>query len=154
MNPLAGFSVTLEIPVAWGDMDAFGHVNNVAFFRYFESARVAYLVRIEFAEGPRTGVVGPILHSTHCRFRRALVYPDTVTVGARTIELKEDRFVMEYRLVSRALGAVAAEGGGVVVAIDYATGAKASIPQNVRKNIESLDAAAMHESGHELRVRE
>jgi len=143
VDPLNGFAIVIEIPIAWGDMDAFGHVNNVAFFRYFESARVAYLTRIEFAEGPRTGVVGPILHSTHCRFRRALTYPDTVVVGARTVELGEDRFRMEYRLSSRALGEVAAEGGGTVVSIDYATGRKAPIPDNVRANIRALDESAL-----------
>ena len=38
---LADFPVTVEIPVAWGDMDAMGHVNNVVYFRYFETARIA-----------------------------------------------------------------------------------------------------------------
>lgn len=39
-EPLAGFPVRVDIPVAWGEMDAFGHVNNVVYFRYFESARI------------------------------------------------------------------------------------------------------------------
>jgi len=42
-DPLAGFPVRIEIPVAWGEMDAFGHGNNVAYFRYFESAQIARL---------------------------------------------------------------------------------------------------------------
>ena len=37
-DPLAGFPVVVDIPVAWGEMDAFGHVNNVMYFRYFETA--------------------------------------------------------------------------------------------------------------------
>ena len=37
---LENYPVVIEIPVAWGDMDAFQHVNNVAYFRYFESARI------------------------------------------------------------------------------------------------------------------
>ena len=40
-DPLAGYPVRIEVPVAWGEMDAFGHVNNVVYFRYFESARIA-----------------------------------------------------------------------------------------------------------------
>src|ERR1700677_2939135 len=43
---LAGFSVAIAIPVQWGDQDAFAHVNNVVFFRWFESARIAYFRRI------------------------------------------------------------------------------------------------------------
>ena len=39
---LKDFPIVIEIPVAWGEMDAFGHVNNIIYFRYFESARLAY----------------------------------------------------------------------------------------------------------------
>ena len=46
MHPaLDDFAVTVRIPVQWGEMDAYGHVNNTVFFRYFESARVEYLER-------------------------------------------------------------------------------------------------------------
>ena len=137
-DPLAGFPVVLELPVRWGDMDAFGHVNNTVFFRFFESARIEYLRSIAFtAGGPGSGI-GPILASTHCRFRRPLAFPDTVRVGARTTSLEEDRFIMEYVLVSDAAGGVAAEGGGVVVSYDYDAGRKARIPDGVRSRILAL----------------
>ncbi len=42
---LNGFPLTMRVPVLWGDMDPLGHVNNTRFFRWFESARVAYLDR-------------------------------------------------------------------------------------------------------------
>jgi acyl-CoA thioester hydrolase len=120
-------------------MDAFAHVNNAVYFRWFESARIAYLERIDFTGGVAHAGVGPILHSTHCRFRRPLAYPDVVHVGARTVELADDRFVMEYRLVSDALGEVAAEGGGIVVAYDYPNARKAALPAPVRSAISTLD---------------
>ena len=44
-DPLAGYPVIIEIPVAWGEMDAFQHVNNIVYFRYFESARITYFER-------------------------------------------------------------------------------------------------------------
>lgn len=47
---LEGFPVVIELPVVWGEMDAFAHVNNVVYFRYFESARIAYLERINCLE--------------------------------------------------------------------------------------------------------
>lgn len=130
---MAEYPVILEIPIAWGDMDAFGHVNNTVYFRLFESARIAYLDRIGF-RGHDT-MVGPILASTHCRFRRPLVYPDTVHVGARVTELSDDRFTMDYQIVSGKSGEVAAQGGGVVVAYDYGSGVKAAIPAAVRDAI-------------------
>jgi acyl-CoA thioesterase FadM len=73
MHPaLTEFSLTVKIPVQWGELDAYGHVNNTVFFRYFESLRVLYLVRSGFAESYERDKVGAILHSTECRFRRAL----------------------------------------------------------------------------------
>jgi acyl-CoA thioester hydrolase len=135
---LEGFPVVVELPVFWGDMDYFRHVNNIIFFRYFESARIAYLERIGFREEGEAA--GPILHSTHARFRRPLTWPDTVLVGARTVDVAEDRFTQEYRLVSRAQGEVAAEGGGVLVSYDYANSRKVPLPERVREAIRMLES--------------
>lgn len=136
---LEGFPVVVAVPVQWGEMDYFRHVNNTAFFRYFESARIAYLERIGFREEFAEGGMGPILASTHARFRRPLTYPDAVRVGARTTEVGEDRFTMEYRLVSESQRAVAADGGGVLVSFDYAAGRKAPLPRGVREAIDRVE---------------
>ncbi|HUG41077.1 MAG TPA: thioesterase family protein [Longimicrobiales bacterium] len=146
-SALAGFPIVIDVPVAWGDMDAFGHVNNTVFFRWFESARIAYLRAIDFTAGGEGGGVGPILASTHCRFRRPLGFPDTVRVGARTTDVGEDRFTMEYRVVSEALGEVAGEGGGVVVSYDYGAARKASIPGAVRARILALGVVGPKDAG-------
>jgi acyl-CoA thioester hydrolase len=139
---LADCPVIITFPVAWGEMDAFGHVNNIVYFRYFESARIAYLDAIGFRGDAGTGGVGPILASTHCRFRRPLAYPDTVRVGARSIQVGSDRFTMAYVIVSEALGETAAEGGGVIVAYDYVHGRKATLPDDVRMRIADLERTA------------
>ena len=47
---LDGFPVVTEIPVAWGEMDALQHVNNVTYFRYFETARIDYFKHIDLME--------------------------------------------------------------------------------------------------------
>lgn len=138
---LAGFPVVVEIPVAWGDMDYFRHVNNIVYFRYFESARIEFLERIGFRELIEDAQIGPILAATSCRFRRPLTWPDTVRVGARVTVLGEDRFEMEYRLVSVAQGAVAAEGAGTLVSYDYAAGRKVPLPDRIREAIVALGPA-------------
>ena len=124
-------------------MDAFRHVNNIVYFRWFESARIAYLDAIGFrgSDSP----LGPILASTQCRFRRPLAYPDSVRIGARTTHIARDRFTMEYRVVSDSLGAVAAEGGGVIVAYDYEAGRRADLPADVRARMRDLDPGAVEE---------
>lgn len=134
-DPLAGCPVVTEIPIRWGDMDAFDHVNNTRFFQYFEVARMAWFEEVGFGG---EGDVGPILHSTECRFRRPLRYPDAVRVGVRTLDLLDDRFTHEYLMVSERLGAVVATGRGVIVSFDYRRNEKAPIPAEVRGRIEAL----------------
>jgi acyl-CoA thioester hydrolase len=131
-----GFQVVIEVPIAWGDMDAFGHVNNTVFFRLFESARMEYLGRINFSGAGAEA--GPILATTHCRFRRPIVYPDRVRVGARVTEVGADRFTMEY-LIIKSDGMIAADGGGVIVTYDYAASSKINVPDEVRAAIRALD---------------
>ncbi len=135
---LAKFPVVIEIPVAWGEMDSMGHVNNIIYFRYFESARMIYLERIGFLEEKDRSGVGPILASTRCDFRKPLIFPDKISVGVRVDDIEADRFVTYYCLVSHKLGKVAAEGEGLVVCYDYENGRKAELPEPIRKAIESL----------------
>jgi acyl-CoA thioester hydrolase len=141
-DPLEGFPVRIEIPVAWGEMDAFGHVNNVAYFRYFESARIAYFAAVGYLDLMQATGVGPILATTECRFRLPLEYPDTVTVGARVAEVHEDGFLMRYVVVSRAHGRVAAEGSGRIVSYDYEQKRKAPLQTDLRERLAELESCA------------
>src|SRR5438094_103286 len=117
---LAGYPVVIDLPVAWGDMDAYRHVNNVVYFRYFENARLEYFRRLGWFKLETETGVGPILAATQARFRRALTYPDTVSVGARVTAVEDDRFTMEHVLVSHRLAAVAADGQSVIVTFRHA----------------------------------
>ncbi len=136
---LADYPVIYEADVAWGEMDAFQHVNNVAYFRYFETGRVKYLEATgAMAAMERTGI-GPILHSINCRYRFPLTYPDRVRVGVRVTDVGEDRFTVHHRLVSTRHGRIAAEGDGVVVMFDYRRNQKAAVPDFLRAAIAALE---------------
>jgi acyl-CoA thioester hydrolase len=136
---LTDYPVVIEIPIAWGDMDAFQHVNNVRYFRFFESARIAYFEKLAFMQVMDDTGVGPILASTRCRFRIPLTYPDTVRVGARVADMGGDRFNMHYRVVSREHRKVAAEGEGLVIVFDYRNKCKHPLPEVLRTRIASLE---------------
>src|SRR5262249_53482688 len=111
-DALAGYPVVVEQAVVWGGMDAYRHVNHVVSFRSFENAGVEYFRGLGWEEIEAASGVGPILAATRARFRRPLTYPDTIRIGARLGSLGEDRFTLDHRIVSRALGAVCAEGEG------------------------------------------
>ncbi len=139
---LAGFPVIVEQAVVWGDMDSFKHVNNVVYFRFFENARLEYFRRLDWDSIQAASGIGPILHSTQARFRLPLTYPDTIRIGARVKEFGADRFTLEHRILSQRLGAIATEGTGTVVAFDYLKGQKATVPEELRRRIEALEASA------------
>jgi len=138
---LTTYPVVIEIPVRWADMDPFQHVNNTVYFRYFEIGRIGYfehLDLIEFVQGER---LGPILGAINCRFRFPVTYPDTVLVGVRVVQMGDDRFVMEHRVVSQKHQVIAAEGNGTIVAYDHVAKRKASLPKAARALIIDLEAS-------------
>ena len=122
--------------VRWGDMDAFGHVNNTIFFKWFEDARIATFMEIGVEADPPLGVA-PILARTDCDFLAPVTFPATVEIGCRVPRVGNTSFVMEYavRVVD---GPLVARGSGVVVMVDYRTGQKVPVPDQVREGIASL----------------
>lgn len=134
------FPVSLEIPVAWGDMDAFGHVNNTIFFRYFESTRIAYFRGVEDSiSNPLE--FHPIVASTRCDYLFPVVFPDTLTGRARVSRLGNSSFTMEYELTSRAQGKVVAKGDATIVNIDPTSGKSQTLPQPLREAVEALESS-------------
>lgn len=138
-NLLKHCPVVIETPVAWGEMDAFRHLNNIVYFRYFESARMAYFGRLKLFEYMDATGVGPILASTSCKFKIPLTYPDKVSVGTRVSKIEDDRFTMEYYVASHKHQKVAAEGVGLIVSFNYKENKKAPIPMELKQRIEELE---------------
>ena len=136
---LRDFPVVIQLPVVWGEMDSYRHVNNVVYFRYFESARLEYFRRLEWFEFEERTGVGPILASTQARFKKPLTYPDTISVGARLLSLDADRFTLEHQIVSHAQQAIVTEGQGLIVIFHYPSGQKVALPDELRKRIETLE---------------
>lgn len=136
---LPDFRVVIELDLVWGDMDAFGHLNNVQYFRYYESARIRYFEKTGVIRMGEEMVIGPILASCASRFKAPLDYPDRLLVGARVERIERDRFHMRYAIASASLGRVAAEGESVVVAFDYREGRKCEVPAAWRARIAEVE---------------
>lgn len=145
-NSLSDYPVVVETPVAWGEMDSFGHVNNIVYFRYFETARIAYFERLDLPEFIGRDPVGPILAETSCRFRAPLTYPDKVAIGARVASVSEDRFVMCYGVYSHRLERFAAEGEGVLVCFDYRQNRKVPMPAGLKQRIAEIERTVIEDS--------
>jgi acyl-CoA thioester hydrolase len=133
--------VSVSIPVAWGEMDAFQHVNNVMYARWVETARIEYLVRVGLMERMRDEGVGPILARLSIDYRRPVTFPDTVRVGVRTTRIGGSSFTMGFRIWSEAQQAEVATGEQVLVIFDYRQARTAPIDDRLRAAIAAVEGA-------------
>ena len=136
MNPLTQFPIVYEQKVAWGDMDAFGHVNNVMHYRYIESARIEYFDRLNVFDQDVLTVVA----SSQCKYLKPVFYPDVLHIGARVEEMRNSAIRMHYVLFSQQQQQIVADGEAVIVFVDKVAMKKALIPQQLRKVIIDLEA--------------
>lgn len=137
-NELSGYPAVVSIPVAWGEMDALGHVNNIFYFRYFETARMRYLEQAGLIDLMKQIGIGPILAKTSCTYRVPIYYPDTLSVGARVSTIGNTHFTMDYVIVSERAGSTAT-GDSIVVTFDYRASGKVGVPESVIRAIEGLE---------------
>src|SRR5512137_73069 len=138
---LGRYPVSVSIPVAWGEMDAFQHVNNVVYARWLETARMVYLERIGLVDRMRDEGVGPILARTVIDYERPLKYPDTVQVSATVTRIGGSSFTMSFRIRSEAVGTDVASGEQVMVVYDYRVGASARVDDRLRGAIAAIETA-------------
>jgi acyl-CoA thioester hydrolase len=133
------FPVSASIPVAWGEMDAFQHVNNVVYARWLETARMLYFERVGLVKRVRETGVGPILARTVIDYRKAVTYPDTVRVEVSVTRVGGSSFTMSFRVRSEAQGAEVATGEQVIVIYDYRAGKTAPVDDVLRREIAALE---------------
>ncbi|MBN1006687.1 acyl-CoA thioesterase [Amphritea pacifica] len=136
---LQRFPISMEIPIAWGDMDAFQHVNNLVYLRWFESARIDYFRSCDFTAVMQETDVGPILRDSRIRYRIPLTFPGSVISACRVTRLEHDRYTMEHLIWSPEHNAVAAEGEGTIVCVNYRKNSKAEVPPLYRQRIIELE---------------
>lgn len=124
---------TSLLPVRWGDMDAFGHVNNTVYFRYFEQARIDALYAA-FPDGwPEGGL--PILAATSAEFKRPIHFPATVRVRVAGGVPGRSSFMHYYELTLESdPDTVVATGEARLVWVD-ANGRPVSIPDALRATL-------------------
>ncbi len=144
MQELLGrFPVSVEIPVAWGEMDAFQHVNNVAFARWVETARVAYLTRLGLMHRAVSEGIGPIVRRLAIDYRRPLTYPDTVRVEVTVQSIGRTSFRMAYRMWSEHHQAEAASAEDIIVMVDYRSSRPIPVDDVLRAAIVELEASGV-----------
>jgi len=128
----------ISLPVLWGDMDAFQHVNNVASIRWFESSRIHLIEDPRLADAIRAQGGAPILATVTCNYRRQLRYPDTVHVGSRVSRIGNTSLTIQHAMVSEQHDAIVSDGHSVLVCFDYTTQRPIRVSDELRSAIERL----------------
>lgn len=139
IQQLEAFPLVLQQDVIWGDLDAYGHVNNTVYFRYFEDARMAYFDQVGVSEYKNEQQKGPILASTRCDFRQPLQYPGRIHIAARCTIEGPRKIRMDYAVYSEQHEAIAGEGEALVIFYDYAEGRSCPIPSFIEAAIVAFE---------------
>lgn len=127
------------ITVRWADMDSMGHVNNAKYFTYCESARMSYFAAVRMDEHREDERHGPALAAANLNFRQQVRHPAELAVATRVVEIGRSSFKMEYVIADRGTGETVADGGGVIVWVDYGAGRSIPLPEGLREEIRRFE---------------
>ena len=121
----------------WMDNDVYGHVNNVVYYSFFDTAVNRWLIERGLLDPQTSEHIGLVVE-TQCRYLRSISFPDAVTVGLRVAHLGTSSVRYELALFRGDDAAPAAVGHFVHVYVDRSTRAPVSIPQPLRRALQSL----------------
>jgi len=132
------FHIQLKLRIDWSELDYFGHVNNVSFFKYIQASRVNYWDRIGLTKSHRETNIGPMLVSCKCDFKKPLFYPGEVTIYARVDFIKNTSFGISHRLVNENQEIVA-EALDIIVMFDFTQNEKVTFPNPLKEIISKIE---------------
>ncbi len=126
-----------SITTRWTDNDAYGHVNNIVYYSYFDTVVNTWLIgggHLDIQKSPAIGVVA----ETSCHYFSPLTYPETVTAGLRVIHLGRSSVRYEIAIFAEGSEVAAAQGGFVHVYVDRVTRRPVEIPGPLRAALQRL----------------
>ena len=132
------FPVLRAITTRWMDNDQYGHVNNVVYYSYFDTAVNGYLIEASGCDIRQLPAIG-IVAETSCRFVSELSFPDTVHAGLALEKLGGSSVIYRIGLFRNQETEAAALGRFVHVYVDSETRFPVSIPSQVRAALQTLD---------------
>lgn len=124
--------LTTRIPVRWGDMDAYGHLNNTLYFRFFEQVRVEWVEQAGFVVSPLT-IEGPVIINADCTFLVPVNYPATAVVRMYGGQPGRSSLMSWYELRVEGDERLYAEGSAKIVWMNLESGKSVPLPDAVRE---------------------
>ncbi|HSS71349.1 MAG TPA: thioesterase family protein [Casimicrobiaceae bacterium] len=137
MNRRSSYRSFLPIPTRWMDNDAYGHINNVAYYSFFDTAVNEHLIRAGGLDIERSKAIGLVVE-TACRFHKPLSFPDVIEAGLRVAKLGNSSVKYEIALFRQGEDEPAASGHFVHVWVDRASRRPTPVPASVRAALQLL----------------
>ena len=138
-STIEGFPIVVELPIQWGDLDAYGHVNSLVYLKWFEAARAVYAATVGVDVLPGREGMGGVLASITCKYLRQLSYPGNILSGVRAARVSIASITLEFQITDAMLGIPVAQGSCDAVLYDYGTENPIPVPDHVRQAVEELE---------------
>lgn len=126
-----GYRHFVSIPTRWMDNDTYGHVNNVAYYSYFDTAVNAHLIAAGGLDIHESAEVGLVVE-TMCKFHKPLTFPDLIDAGLRVAHLGNSSVRYEIGLFREGDDEPAATGHFVHVWVNRTSQRPTAVPQQIR----------------------
>ncbi|HEX7327934.1 MAG TPA: thioesterase family protein [Casimicrobiaceae bacterium] len=131
----------VAIPTRWMDNDTYGHVNNVVYYSYFDTAVNRQLIEAGHLDIRSGSCIGLVVE-TACQFHKALSFPEVIDAGLAVAHLGHSSVVYEIGLFRSGDDDAAATGRFVHVWVDRATRRPVAIPEPIRAALAPLVVGA------------
>jgi acyl-CoA thioester hydrolase len=132
MNIRADYRATRLIPTRWMDNDAYGHVNNVVYYSWFDTVVNAWLIEAGLLDIHHGNPIGLVVE-TGCRYHRSVAFPETVEACIRIAKLGNSSVRWEVGLFTAGHDGPAAEGHFIHVYVDRDTRRPSPLPEAWRQ---------------------
>lgn len=137
LRPRDAYAYFRPIPTRWADNDVYGHINNVVYYSWFDTAVNAYLIEAGALDIHAGEVIGLVVE-TGCRYARPIAFPQAVEAGVRVARLGTSSVRYEIGLFADGDPGPAAEGFFVHVYVDRATRRPTVLPSELGQALERL----------------
>jgi len=136
-EPRSAYVAFSRITTRLADNDIYGHVNNVVYFSWFDTAVNAHLIAQGVLDMHQGQTIGLVIE-THCNYFAPLAFPQPVEVGIRVARIGGSSVKYEVGLFAEGANLTAAKGHFIHVYVDRTTRRPVSFPVNLKTVLESL----------------
>jgi acyl-CoA thioester hydrolase len=129
------------ITTRWMDNDAYGHVNNVVYYSWFDTVVNQFLIANDVLDVERSPVIGLVIE-TQCNYFASVAFPEPITAGLRVTKLGNSSVRYEVGIFKENEDTASAQGHFVHVYVDRESRKPSTIPEEMRALLKTVEVAS------------